>query len=196
MKKREKKKEGKAIDLIMWVGRRYYTIKSFVEEAKRLGCCKRIPPGFPKHLVMGKSRVYLVHDTTEEGKPRKRRKPRVFAYYVVRGVEAVRRKGFPSKELEKMGVRPVDRRTVLRRPSRGCGFQVPGGLYLVSAEDMDKVPDRVKKGDLGETVKRIVPPVETSLKRYRGFRYVLGDRIGIAPEEEWFKAGEIQRGER
>lgn len=45
-------------DFLMFVGRCYYTVESFVEEAKRLGVSKRVA-GIPDGMKLGESRVFL-----------------------------------------------------------------------------------------------------------------------------------------
>jgi len=53
-------------DLLMWVGGRYYTIQSFIEEARRLGVTRRISTrAIPKYAVFGRTRVFLVSELDE-----------------------------------------------------------------------------------------------------------------------------------
>jgi hypothetical protein len=53
---------NKPVDLMMWVGREYYTVSSFIEEAERLGVSKRIPhTAIPEGIVPGLSRLFLKH---------------------------------------------------------------------------------------------------------------------------------------
>lgn len=205
-KKRRKKEESTPIDLIMWIGRRDYTITSFVREARRFGCCKRIPPHLPNQLEVGKSRIYLAHDTADEDekeeqqeeerkpkewhkwdrqrRPYRRGKPRVFGYYIARRIEAVEDEDFPPRELDE-GVRVLSTEAAKERPERLCGKQKPGGLYIVSERDMDKFRKERKRKTLRETIE-LIKPVQTRLRRFRGFKYVLGDMIGKAPERDWF----------
>lgn len=44
----------------MWVGEKFYTIESFIEEAARIGISKRISQ-IPVDLVLGESRIYFAH---------------------------------------------------------------------------------------------------------------------------------------
>lgn len=181
----EEKKEIVPLDVIMWVGRRYYTIESFIEEAKRVGACKRIQ-GLPRDIKVGKSRVFLIHDTGEEEKKAKERgQARVFAYYTIQGIMVVGAK----EKMEAEGIKPIDYDRAVTMSERGCGKLVSGGMYLVSEEDMEKIQ---KYADMAKgQITVIDPPILTALKRFRGYKYVLGNNILEAhPEDWWFKGVE------
>ena len=45
---------------LMFVGKRFYTPRSFIKEAETLGVCKRIPD-VPKWLILGETWVLLAH---------------------------------------------------------------------------------------------------------------------------------------
>ncbi len=45
---------------LMWVGSRYYTPRTFVQEADEMGVCKAINQ-LPKGLVLGKTWIFLAH---------------------------------------------------------------------------------------------------------------------------------------
>ena len=51
------------LDIAMWVGASSYPfIPDFVEEVRRLGLSKKIPPGFPiNRLTPGESKIVLIH---------------------------------------------------------------------------------------------------------------------------------------
>ncbi len=49
---------------LQWVGGSYYTIESFIDEAKEIGIMRRIP-WIPEFNPL-KTKVYLVHDVTEK----------------------------------------------------------------------------------------------------------------------------------
>lgn len=44
----------------MWVGSRYYTAGSFIQEANEMGVCKAINQ-LPKGLALGKTWIFLAH---------------------------------------------------------------------------------------------------------------------------------------
>lgn len=49
-------------DLLMWVGKEYYTVGSFIKEAKKQGVSKRISiTSIPEGLEQGRSRVLICH---------------------------------------------------------------------------------------------------------------------------------------
>lgn len=234
------KLEQTPLDLILFVGKEFYTIESFTEESRRLGCCKRIN-GFPSEIVIGKSRVFLAHDTSlrdsfcpecgsemvefqqlpnlapdEQGFQindttfdahclncdysddvknfvLQRTERRVFGYYTIKGIEAILSKGMSREELEAKGVKIIDKVTVANRPKRGCGMQLAGGFYLVSSEDMDKLREDVSKGDFSGALTLIDPSIQIQLKRFRGYKYVLGDNIlARKPEVAWFNVAETR----
>ena len=76
-------------DVLDWVGESHYpTVKSFVDEAERLGVSRRCPSaGPPKGVVSGWSRAFLshakckFHDNTEG--------PGIFGYYLVAQMQYV-----------------------------------------------------------------------------------------------------------
>ena len=202
----------KPLDVIMWVGRSYYTIDSFIKEAKRLGACKRFGGGLPRDIVVGKSRVFLVHDFSEEDKkklqewkkkakeakknkqpipPKPKFQPRVFAYFTIRGILVV---GDARMIAEKEGVKlqKIDGATAAGFQKRGCGSLVVGATYFVSEEDMAKLQ---KYADSVEGhINVIEPPIPVSFGRFRGYKYVVGDRIlNREPEEAWFEVDQIRK---
>jgi len=52
-------------DLLMWIGADNYSRESFVEEANKMGVCKRIC-GYPNNIILGISRVFFISDTVKE----------------------------------------------------------------------------------------------------------------------------------
>ena len=180
-------------DLLMWVGGSFYTIESFIAEAKRMGVCKRIPI-IPDYIKLGKSRLFLAHDMTEEEKRLGKRGPgRVFAYCVIRGISYIVKPGVDiPEELKKRGVTKYEYVPggFGFRNERGCGSLQIGGTYLLSEEDLEKCKDLAESGTLNGNIQVIDPPIEFDknvIKRFRGYRYVDGDKIlARAPPEEWF----------
>ena len=55
---------SEASDLLMWVGGGSYSRESFLEEAKKMGACRRVSR-IPRGLVIGRSRVFLISDMSE-----------------------------------------------------------------------------------------------------------------------------------
>jgi len=176
-------------DYLMWVGRSYYTIESFIQEARKMGVCKRVPM-LPRGVVPGKSRVFLVHDTSEaEKKQKKRGVPRVFAYFVVKGIAYIVKKGVDlPKEFEKRGVKAYEYKPGAFgfNDERGCGSLQIGGVYLLSEEDLEKCRDLAESGLLKGNIQVLNPPIEVpGLNRFRGYRCIDGDEL--------LKTGDINR---
>ncbi len=68
-------------DYLMWVGSIYYpTADVYIEEAKRLGVCKRMGK-LPHSLVPGKSKVFLAHDDGLNGEGF------IFGYFIPERIE-------------------------------------------------------------------------------------------------------------
>jgi len=59
--------QAKVGHYIMTVGKKYYSPKSFLDEAGRMGISKRIP-FIPKRLVLGSTVIYLAHPEAVEVK--------------------------------------------------------------------------------------------------------------------------------
>lgn len=105
---------------LMWVGNRYYSSKSFIEEASRLGVSKRIAH-IPKGLILGKTIVYLAHpsggvheveEQTALGVIKKTEPcPAIFYVFRPQRIEKLIWKSEATSdtilELEKQGITPV-----------------------------------------------------------------------------------------
>jgi len=174
---------SKALDILQWVGARFYTIESFIKEAERYGVCKRVN-GLPVDITIGKSRVFLIHDTSEEDKKAKKRGvPRVFGYFTIQSILVVGAKDIAEREGIK--IQRVAEAEIGSFERRGCGLLQIGGTYLVSDEDMKKLQ---KHADMAKgQLQTITPPIEVpELKRFRGYKYVDGDAIlNRLPIDQW-----------
>ena len=191
-KNKENEEEAKPLDLLMWVGGSFYSIESCIKEYKRFGACKRIS-NVPKLIKLGESRCFLVHDQNEKERIMKKRGiPRVFGYFVISAIEAVVDDPVKFKKyIEKGIIKPISVTTAMSRPERGCGSMVPGAIYVVSEEDMDKAIQKglAKVDNIGgKHFFTINPPIEAKgLPRFRGYKYVKGDNIlKKKPLKEWF----------
>ncbi len=56
------------IHYLLWVGRKFYTPESFMEEAREMGISKRIP-NIPDNFQIGKTWVFLAHIDGANGEP-------------------------------------------------------------------------------------------------------------------------------
>lgn len=97
------------ISFLMMVGEKFYTVVSFLDEAKLRGVSKRIP-AIPRHLTLGKSVVYLAHNRGMQDNSDEKRLA-VFASFVPTRVEKLIWKSQATKEtldaLEKQGITPI-----------------------------------------------------------------------------------------
>ena len=93
---------------LMWVGRKYYTPESFIEEDKAMGICKAIKQR-PKGLVLGESWVLLAHPQAVE--THEDPAPGVFYAFKPTRIEVLIYKSQATSEylaeLEAKGITPV-----------------------------------------------------------------------------------------
>lgn len=94
---------------LMWVGEKFYTTHSFIEEAIDLGVSKRIS-NIPKELVLGKTRILLAHNKAKM--PDERTAKAIFYSFIPRAIEKIITKSQskdPSVmgELKDLGYTPV-----------------------------------------------------------------------------------------
>lgn len=59
------KKESEPTNFIQWVGGAYYSIESYIKEAKKIGASRRVNR-LPNNVVKGKSRIFLISDMQTE----------------------------------------------------------------------------------------------------------------------------------
>ena len=125
-------------DYGMWVGREFYpTQQDYINEAVRMGCCKKVP-GIPENILLGKSRIFLAHK--EEGKGQK---AVVFGYFLLDGIIACTKLQqmieTVKKSLTGQKTYPVTALTATERasiPARGCGDIDPVSYYFVGPADV------------------------------------------------------------
>jgi len=134
---------------------------------------------------------YVTADEDEEGNITARLESRIFAWFTVRGVvyvvsasvnipEALKERGVTEWQYAEGGFGFDD--------ERGCGSLGVGGTYLLSEEDMEKVKDLGESTTMQGQIELIEPPIPTDLKRFRGYKAVVGDNIlKRLPEETWYE---------
>lgn len=186
----EPKLEVEAVDLLMWVGNKFYPSRhDFLHEARTMGACKRVPM-LPRAVVAGKSRVFLAHNEVISGKEGQGGSPGIFAYFVVNGITFITTPGTNiPEELKKRGVTEWEYKE--GRPGfadeRGCGSLAIGGTYLLSEKDMQKVSDIAKSGTVSGQIVELDEPIPLKQKRIRGYKHVSGDEIlSGAAEKRWY----------
>jgi hypothetical protein len=191
--------ETRALDILIWVSDRQYTIESYIQEAKKYGACRKFGGRFPADVEMGKSRVFLAYPYKDPD-TRKAKKDRltgqVFGYFTVEGVLVV---GDSAMQLmldqfEQEGkLQKIKANEVKEFHERGCGFLSIGGTYLVSNEDMRLLQSHADSflgqvTEMGKTVK-------FKGKRWRGYKYVDGDAILAGKRAStWFNVEDIRGG--
>lgn len=184
-KKRRPKRTRKlipdlVIDYLMWVGAFYYpTYRDFITEAKRMGCCKKLPHELAS-FIPGLSRIFLAHDDgiTGEGF--------VFGYFVADRLEVIVPPGggLPTWVSEQCSPTVlVDKET-----ERRCGFRQEGGLYLMSSVERDRLMEisravHTKLSKMPGGFIAIIPPVEYTGPRFRGALKVDGE-LFLTPWED------------
>jgi hypothetical protein len=154
-------------DYISWIGGKYYTIQSFIEEAKRMGVSRRVP--IIPDIEFGKSRIFFISDVDESDpcveiktvnhkksidelkryrtyriKKKCKTTPKVFGYFIPTGIVVP---GKVEKNLfEKYRDRlvPVPVTTVYLVPIRGCGRLVIGARYLVDGLTLREIYSALK----------------------------------------------------
>jgi len=177
-------------DYLMWVGGRFYSIETFIAEAKKLGISKRVAH-YPDDVTVGKTRIFLAHDVakfvkvrdwkathgTKKGQviPVFRPKftphgPVIFGYFVVSSKESVVR---PERGLSNLcarkGALEIHVAKAAQEPERASGRRVEGGRYIC-----------------GKAFIAIKPWATHKLPRFRGLKAVSGDRIlARAAWEDW-----------
>lgn len=184
------KLELEASDVLIWVGKEHYSPESFIEEAKRMGVCRRVPFA-PLGIIPDVSFVFLAHRDaikTEDGT-----EPGIFACYTVGSMMFVIKPG--TEVNDELAVRGIDTYEYKEggfgfNDERGCGSLKVDGVYLLGESDMNAVRDLAQSSSLAGHIEVFDIPIPLSAKYFRGYRYVDGGGIlDGTPEEEWLKDG-------
>lgn len=200
----EEKQEERSYDYLAWIGGRYYTIESFIEEAKKIGVSKRVPY-IPK-FIPGKTRIFLVHDITkkdpniiirrvQQKKPDRKKwrtfrikkkgptTPYVFGYFIPTGIliscRAARTIAEHLKKKYNIVEVPFEK---INNVERGCGYLKEGGMYLMDDKafmEALKMVEEMKeigfiKGGFTELNPWIPVP---GLKRFRALKKIDGEKL-------------------
>jgi len=154
----------------IWIGAEYYSsFEKYIEEAKRLGCCRKVPL-LPKDLEVGKSRIYLFY------KHPRRKTAWILAYFTVDGIIKCAVKQKLTDEIRRIGEEAItipdigpERRQEL--PVRGCGQLDPPSYYLVGPKDITlKKGWRTSYSDDPEPIHLLKTPVKYLGRSFRGIR--------------------------
>jgi hypothetical protein len=151
------------------VGSRYYSIPSFIREARAWGVSRRIKPQTLKRMSWG-DRIYLA--SREKGI----KAPVIFGYFHLERVRGIRLDEESRARMEEeTGKRvEVSSRDLSLLVKRGCGYCVDGGLYCTTDASVKEVMDYGEAEDpelRGSLV--ILPkpyPALRNLRPFRGYR--------------------------
>jgi len=154
----------------IWVGAEYYpTFDNYVKEARKLGCCRKVPV-LPKELEVGKSRVYLFY------RDPRRKTAYIMAYFTVDGIIKCAVQQRLIDEMRLIGSQAVlipdigpERRIEL--PRRGCGEIDPPSYYLVGPQDITlKKGWRRSYSDDKEPIHLLKRQIKYLGRNFRGIR--------------------------
>lgn len=182
------------LDILIWVSDKQYTIESYIEEARRLGACRKFGGRLPVDIEVGESRVFLAYpykDPNTKKAKKDRLNGQVFAYFTIKGILVVGNAHL-LREVDESIIQRVEPQEVEEWQERGCGYLRVGGTYFVSEEDMRRL-QRNAEGYLGSIVP-LEEPLPFKKPRWRGFKYVDGDAILEGrPYSQWFSVDEIRK---
>ncbi len=120
-----------AQDFMVWVGGTFYSRESFIDEARRMGVCRRVP-FIPEGIVRGDSRVLLISDMADADRRRYE-------------TELKRRDAIRYRQAKESGIKkshvvgPMPRGT----PTIFAYFTIRGIVYVVDPET--SIPGRFNK---------------------------------------------------
>ncbi len=164
------------MEWISWVGVKFYSIPSFIREARAWGVSRRLKPSTLKQMNFG-DRIYL---TSRE---RGLRSPVVFGYFHLETIKGIRLDGEARARMERETGKTIevvfnDLSIVVRRM---CGYLREGGLYACTEARVEELMDYGETEDpevRGALVILKRPwPALWSLKPFRGFRPFDGNAL-------------------
>ena len=179
-------------DLLMWIGgSNYETPEKYIQEARKMGACKRVPM-LPRGVVVGKTKVVVAHSSVGlDLGTGKKTGPAVFGYFTVMGIVMVVKPGTDlEEEFKKRGVEAyeADESAFGFGGERECGSLQEGGTYLISEEDMTKMSDLAESSQVKGQFIELESPIPIESDRFRGYKHVDSQSIlGGEREEFWFE---------
>ena len=165
-----------ARDICIWVGAQFYpTYEEYIEEAERLGCCRKVNH-VPKDITIGESKAFLLHREYPEADAY------LFGWYTIDHIikcsleqQLYDEIWQDAKGLE-ITIPALKARDRERIPQRGCGGIDPPSYYLVGPDDITMQLNlrpaylwHKDKKRLHITEPQIAIP---NIKHWRGFRYL------------------------
>lgn len=158
---------------IHWLGVKYYSISSFIDEARRMGVSRRIPPQVLKGMSWGDS-IFMIGES-----------PKFPGYGILFGKFYVDRVKFATKskkvkeDLQELMLRSKVK-LICEAPhtdKRGCGTETSGGYYLKSSAKVKEIGEILAKGK-GSRVNIAGPlyvfkkPILLKITPFRGYRSI------------------------
>lgn len=150
---------------IHWIGLKYYTIYSLIEEAKKLGVSRRISPQVLKGMGW-KDKIFLLGEI-----PQLPKKGILFGYFTL---DRVKYAGKLNKELLDY-LADKSKLVECSSPSaeeRGCGTEQSGGFYLqteASIQEMAHLDTNKKAKSISGKLVVFKPMRLTKVKPFRGY---------------------------
>jgi hypothetical protein len=122
-------------------------------------------------------------------KVKERTSPMVFGYFTLAGIAFVGDKQTTQQVLRNAAVKVYDFDNRGFSEVRGCGYIKLGGTYMIDQVQLSRLQGLHVK-DLRGGFHSINPPIVVpDMKRWRGWKYVYGDKIlSNAPVGEWYPA--------
>lgn len=124
-----------------WLGVKYYSISSFINEAKRLGVSRRIPPIILRGMTWGDS-VFMIGES-----PKFPGKGVLFGKFYVDRVKYATKSKKVKAELAELLMKSkvqVFCEPVYSDP-RGCGMETEGGYYLKTTTKVKEIGEVLSK---------------------------------------------------
>ncbi len=156
-----------------WLGVKFYSISSFIDEAKRMGVSRRIPPQILRGMAWGDS-IFMIGES-----------PKFPGYSIFFGKFYVDRVKFATKskkvkeDLQELMLRSKVK-LICEAPhtdKRGCGTETSGGYYLKSSAKVKEIGEILTKGK-GSRVNIAGPfyvfkkPILLKLIPFRGYKSI------------------------
>lgn len=146
-----------------WIGAVYYSPRSFMQEAEKMGVSRRVPKRDLKMMNWG-DKIYCV--TREKGEP----DAVVFAYFFIEQIYGLLTTDLKPEILAKIYY--IDDPQDIQTEERGCGDLQPGALYATTTAKVEDLSDYSSEPQVRGGLK-VLPqpwPVILGMPAFRGFR--------------------------
>lgn len=159
---------------IHWVGNQFYSIPSFIYEAKKLGVSRRVSTQTLKKMEWG-DKVYLI------SREKDIKHPVIFGWFKIDKLHGIDTSKLPDDLKPKV---VINTGSGHRNVRRGCGFVVETGVYAVTEASVEELSDYSTENTMIKGGLKVFPepyPMMVSITApFRGFR--------LFNEQEFIKA--------